>query len=321
MPDALADPLLRHRHARAFALAALAVAALVLAVALARLGGVLLAFGGPAIPQAAPMTVEQLVRGAESGAASLSSWHLFGNALPAADSRGVAAAPDTGLDLVLRGLFAGDDPKDGRAILVDGNGVERSVRPGDEVASGVTVDGVYPDRITLSRGGAIEALRLPRPEGGAAPQPAGGSGPGGIAIQNRPLPPSMVPQAAGGTLPGMPAPGQPFVTPGVSTAAIDWNAATAKLGVDAQQLAREVSVLPVMEGGRFVGVRVQAGRDNPLAAKLGLQPDDVVTAVNGIPLDSPARAAEVARTLSQAQSAEVTVRRDGATRKLRVDLP
>lgn len=321
MPDALADPLLRHRHARAFALAALAVAALVLAVALARLGGVLLAFGGPAIPQAAPMTVEQLVRGAESGAASLSSWHLFGNALPAADPRGVAAAPDTGLDLVLRGLFAGDDPKDGRAILVDGNGVERSVRPGDEVASGVTVDGIYPDRIMLSRGGALEALRLPRPDGAAAPSPTAASGPGGIAIQNRPLPPSMTPQAAGGALPGMPAPSQPFVTPSISTAGMDWNATTAKLGVDAQQLAREVSVLPVLENGRFVGVRVQAGRDNPLAAKLGLQPDDIVTEVNGVPLDSPARAAEVARTLAQANRAEVTVRRGGATRKLRVDLP
>lgn len=318
MPDALADLLLRHRHARAFALAALAAAAVALAIALARLGAVLLAFGAPAAPPATPMTVEQLVRGAESGAASVSSWHLFGNALPAADPRGIAAAPDTGLDLVLRGLFAGDDPKDGRAILVDGNGVERSVRPGDEVASGVTVDGIYPDRITLSRGGAIEALRLPRTEGGAAPAAAG---PGGVTVQNRPLPPSMTPQAAGGTLPGMPAPGQPFVTPNIATAGIDWNATTAKLGVDAQQLAREVSVLPVLENGRFVGVRVQAGRDNPLAARLGLEPNDIVTEVNGIALDSPARAAEVARTLAQASSAEVTVRRDGATRKLRVDLP
>jgi general secretion pathway protein C len=321
MTESTADLLLRHRHARAFALAAVAAAGVALAIALARLAAVLLAFGAPAAPPATPMTVEQLVRGAESGAASVSSWHLFGNALPAADPRGVAAAPDTGLDLVLRGLFAGDDPKDGRAILVDGSGVERSVRPGDEVASGVTLDGVYPDRVTLSRGGVIEALRLPRPDGGVAPAAASGSGPGGIAIQNRPLPPSMLPQAAGGTLPGMAAPGQPFVTPSVSTAGMDWNAATAKLGVDAQQLAREVSVLPVLENGRFVGVRVQAGRDNPLAAKLGLQPDDIVTEVNGVPLDSPARAAEVARTLAQANRAEVTVRRNGSSRKLRVDLP
>ncbi len=319
MSDVLADLMLRHRHARTVARAALAAAGLALAVALARLGAVVLAFGAPTAPPTTPMTVEQLVRDAESGAASLSAWHLFGNALPAADPRGVAAAPDTGLDLVLRGLFAGDDPKDGRAIIADGAGVERSYRPGEEIAAGVSLDGVYPDRVTLARGGAIEALRMPRSDAAPSAQAAGGGA--GITIQNRPLPPSMVPPAVGGTLPGTPAPGQLFVTPGVSTAAINWNAATAKLGVDARQLASEVSVLPVMENGRFVGVRVQAGRDNPLAARLGLQPDDIVTAVNGIALDSPARAAEVARTLAQASSAEVTVRRDGATRKLRVDLP
>jgi general secretion pathway protein C len=318
MPDLTADLLLRHRHARPIALAALAAAAVALALAIARVFAVLLGSGAPATPPPTPMTVEQLVRSAESGATSLASWHLFGNALPLADPRGVAAAPDTGLDLVLHGVFAGDSPRDGRAIIAGGDGGERQYRPGDEVAPGVTLDGVYPDRVTLSRGGAIEALRLPRPAADAAATArAGGDG---IVVQNRPLPAGIAPAAAT-PLPGMPAPGQPFVTPSVSTAGLDWNAATAKLGVDAQQLAREVSLLPVLEDGRFVGVRLQGGRDSALVGRLGLEPGDVVTAVNGIELDSPARAADVARTLASARSARVTVRRNGASRTINVELP
>jgi general secretion pathway protein C len=318
MPDATIDLLLRHRHARPIALAALAAAGVALALAIARLLAVLLGSGAPAAPPPTPMTVEQLVRNAESGAASLASWHLFGNALPLADPRGAAAAPDTGLDLVLHGLFAGDSPQDGVAIISGGAGSERQFRPGDEVAPGVTLDGVYPDRVTLSRGGVIEALRLPRPVADG-----GGDAPAGSirsAVQDGPLVSGTAP-SAGATLPGMPAPGQPFVAPSVSTAGIDWNAATAKLGVDAQQLAREVSVLPVMEDGRFVGVRLQGGRDAALVGRLGLEPGDVVTAVNGIELDSPARAADVARTLANARSARVTVRRNGASQTLNVELP
>jgi len=314
MPNALTDSLIRHRHARVIALAALAACGALLALALARVVLLLLSLGAPQVPPVQAISVEQLVRSAESGTASVASWHLFGNALPLADPRGVAAAPDTGLQLILMGVFAGDDPKDGRAIIADGAGGEEHYMVGAEVVPGVTLDGVYPDRITLSRGGIIEALRLPRPT-------AGGANPGGdgISVQNRPLPTGMAGSTPATTLPGTPAPGAPFVQPLVSTAGIDWNAVTAKLGVDAQQLGREVTALPVLEGGRFIGVRLQAGRDSPLA-RLGLQPGDVVTAVNGIELDSPARAAEVARTLATASAANVTVRRNGKSEKISVNL-
>jgi general secretion pathway protein C len=312
MTDGPASALLRHRHAGALATAALVAATVALLLSAGRMVLVALPASNPSLPEAPVVPVEQLVRQAEAGVASVASWHLFGNALPAADPRGVAAAPDTGLDLVLRGLLAADAPGDGRAIIADGNGNERGYVVGDEVAPGVVLDGVYPDRVTLSRGGAIEALRLPRP-GAAATE----GGPAAAIVPDR-RPPAGNPMPAPG---GVGSPSQPFVTPNVSTAGLDWNATTARLGVDAQQLAREISVLPVMEGGRFVGVRLQGGRDAKLVAQLGLEPGDVVTAVNGIELDSPARAAEVARSLAQATSASVTVRRDGTSRTLQVRLP
>ena len=309
MSEAFTQLLLRHRHARAFALAAFAAAAVALLIVLLRMVWLLASLGTSSLPASTPMSVEQLVQDAESGATSLASWHLFGNALPMRDSRaGALLAPDTGLALILRGVFAGENAQDGRAIIADGNDADRAFAVGDEIVDGVTLDGVYADRITIARGGVIETLRLPRDEAGAPPLTA--LSPAAI-VEPGPL-------AAG--LPGMRSTAAPFVTPSVSTSAFDWNAATGRLGVDAQQLAREVSVLPVMEDGRFVGVRLQGGRDAALISKLGLQPDDVVTSVNGIELDSPARAAEVARSLAQASAVRVTVRRNGKPHNLSVNL-
>jgi len=42
-----------------------------------------------------------------------------------------------------------------------------------------------------------------------------------------------------------------------------------------------------MINGKMTGVRLSGGPE-ALVAKLGLKPDDVVTSVNGMPLDSPA---------------------------------
>lgn len=309
MPEGLSQLLLRHRHARPIALVAFCAVALVLLVWVLRIALLLAPAGAPAVPPPPPISVEQLVQNAEAGAASLAAWHLFGNALPMRDPRaGAQFAPDTGLALVLRGVFAGDDEKVGRAIVADGNNPDRSYAVGDQITDGVTLDGVYPDRITINRGGSVETLRLPRGELGA---------PSAAANSPRAI---VEPGPFAATLPGTRSTAQPFVTPSVSTSAMDWNAATSRLGVDAQQIARDVSVQPVMENGRFVGVRLQGGRDATLIAKLGLLPDDVVTAVNGIELDSPARAAEVARSLAQSNAARVTVRRNGKPHNLSVNL-
>jgi general secretion pathway protein C len=58
-------------------------------------------------------------------------------------------------------------------------------------------------------------------------------------------------------------------------------------------------------------VRLSSTKEAALLTKLGLKPDDVVTAVNGIALDNPARGAELAQTLQNAERASVTVRRGG----------
>jgi general secretion pathway protein C len=168
--------------------------------------------------------------------------------------------------------------------------------------------------VLLLRGGVAETLRMARRDATATPSigavPAPTTPRGGVLRNTAPAP-----------LPGTAAAPTPFVNPVIAPVpGMDWNQATAKLGVDPTELARQVNALPVIEDGRFVGVRLVAGGDVPLLARLGLKPDDVVTAVNGIPLDSPSRAQQVAGSLAGAQSATVTVRRAGKSQNLSVSL-
>jgi general secretion pathway protein C len=321
MLDVLSEPLYRGKYARAAALACVAVTASLAALAASGFIWSLLALGDDPLPPPAPLPAEQLAAQAEARTgAAVGQWHLFGNALPSRDGRvAVSAAPDTGLDLVLRGVFAGDDPKDGRAIIGDRDGNDRSFSTGATIVDGVVLDGIYPDRVMLARNGQLEALRLPRADSAVAAQPPRGSNTR-MAQQTFPTPgvpgKSPLPNAAPANGVGA----EPFVNPVISMGTTDYQRATTALGMDPAELAKQVSVLPVLEGGKFVGVRLAAGRDVPAIAKLGLEPDDIVTMVNGIALDSPARASEVAASLANASSVTVTVRRNGRTQNLSVSL-
>lgn len=109
-------------------------------------------------------------------AANIAGWHLFGQADPGTGpgvGGGRAApidAPETRLNLTLRGLFATEDPERARAIIAAPNGEERSYRVEDELPGGAELSAIYADRIILQRNGRYETLRLPREslEGGAA---------------------------------------------------------------------------------------------------------------------------------------------------------
>lgn len=306
------DPRAHPRLAEALAIAGLAALAALVLLAALRLAWTLVDFTRDPLPAAGPRSVESLLADQAAQPVSIAQWRLFGNLAAAADARAALGAPDTDLKLTVLGVIAAEDPKAGLAILRSDQAGERRYAVGDEVLPGVTLDSVLPDRILLSRGGVLEALRLPREllPGVAGSQPP----PPGAAAAHPAATPSGAATTAAGTA-------QPFVTPNVVPAGIDWNRAMADLRVDPERLAREVSLLPVLEGGRMVGVRVSAGPNQALVNAMGLRPDDVVTAINGIPLDSPGRAAEVSRALANARSATIEVRRDGKIETLSVQVP
>jgi general secretion pathway protein C len=238
--------------------------------------------------------------------ARIGAWHLFGSQPAAIDLAALAAsAPETDLALQLRGVWADLDGQGVAFIAAEETG-ESAYRVGDEVSPGVSLKAVRADHVMLDRGGRIESLRLSdqaAPAGNtAARQSPAQRGP---AAGNRPAPPAsaalFVPPAGSNA-------------PGGSWSALQGGA------VDPAEIARNVSVLPVMEGGKLIGVRVSGGRDAALMSRFGLQPTDIVTAVNGQPLTDISRGREMIDQLRDSREVTVSVRRDGKMQDIKVRL-
>jgi general secretion pathway protein C len=237
---------------------------------------------------------------------SVSKWHLFGSA--AVVRAEVRNAPATQLRLLLKGTVAEGDPLAGMAVIADESGVERAYRSGESVPGGATLQEIYPDRVILQHEGVSETLNLPDQGVAAASAPAAASGPpprGLAGISGAPAP-------AGGALPN-----NVLFVPPPPTGQVDYSKLQQQFGVDPASLARQVTALPVMVNGKMTGVRLSGGPE-ALMSKLGLKADDVVTAVNGIPLDSPARLPQLQDSLKSASQITATVLRDGKPTTLSV---
>jgi len=282
----------------------------------ARLLWLLLGWSAP-LPEPLPYAPIADAGTAPPALSALSAWHLFGNASPLTDNRSLAAsAPTSTLDLTLVLVWAGRDPRRNMAIVRDAEGNEHNFRVGQEVAPGVRLDQVLPDRVLLSRGGVIEVLPLVREGAGAS----------STATASAPRSASKPGFATGGGVVSVPGPMISTATmgqvgaPNVPMAGIDLEAVRKQLGADPLELARTITPLPVMENGKLVGVRLHAGANQAVLSRLGLQADDIVTSVNGVALTDPSRIAGVVAGLGQSGKLSVNVRRNGKIETLSLDL-
>jgi general secretion pathway protein C len=237
----------------------------------------------------------------QTAAPSVARWHLFGTA-PAQPGSG-PGAPSSTLTLALRGTFAGRDPADGIAVIENAGEGERAWRVGEDVLPGVRLAAVHADRVVLSRNGVEETLVLPRDTqlapadivrvtpgrvgGGATVGPAG-------------------PAASAGATPAKAVPTAPLTLEQVRR--------------DPEALMRRVQVVPVLSDGKLAGVRFSAGTDVALLEQVGLQQGDVVTAVNGMAVDSVERGRQIMDSLGDANSVRVTVLRNGKPTEITVGL-
>src|SRR5688500_16296834 len=106
--------------------------------------------------------------------------HLFGNAAVQA-SGDAANAPPSSMPLVLAGVLATEDPKEGMAIIGESAQAAKVVSVGAQVPGGAQLHSVYADRAIIDRSGTLESVFLPRRSS---------------AVGSAPLPPPA-PQAAG----------------------------------------------------------------------------------------------------------------------------
>lgn len=262
-----------------------------------------LVVAGPVMPAPALPTAPG-ERRAEGGAAG-SIQGLFGQ--QSTTSRAAESAPASRSGLVLRGTVAAADATLGVAFIAEGEGAtDRSYRAGDSLPAGARLREVHADRVVIERGGALETLALTRlGDGGAAPARAAQSARpaaarGGAA--------AAAIEASGG-----------FLTTPINVGRPDLATARQVRAPDLASLVAEANIVPVLEGERVIGVRLRLP-DPALLDRLGLSAEDVITQVNGIPLDGPERRGELEQSLQRGGPVQLTVRRDGIDRQLTIGL-
>jgi general secretion pathway protein C len=191
---------------------------------------------------------------------------------------GTQAQTATTANLALTGTLATQDPSHGAAIITSDEGPSRVYSVGQDV-DGALLRSVYVDHVLLDRSGALETLRLRKPVADAN-EPTRSATLGGVA--------TLTAQAAASS-------DQP-------------NAQGSVL-----QLARSPIGLGSTHGFRVAGSTNLAALRNA-----GLRPNDIVTAVDGTPLDDYATAQYlIDQTLSG--PAVITVMRGGRPIELNVN--
>ena len=73
------------------------------------------------------------------------------------------------MPLVLAGVLATEDPKEGMAIIGESAQAAKVVAVGQQVPGGAQLHSVYSDRAVIDRGGTLESVFLPRQSGGGMP--------------------------------------------------------------------------------------------------------------------------------------------------------
>lgn len=171
----------------------------------------------------------------------------------------------------------------GSAIIGLADGRQVSVGVGEEIEPGLILRSVANDHVVMARGEALSRLMFTElPMGAAAPPP-----------------PPTEPQV---------------VTPqGAAPAEAGQAAAATPAGpsVDPARLMAQAGLRPRMQGLGINGFTVSGAGDGSALAAAGLRSGDVILAVNGQALDSPARIAGLRGQLSNSTSAEIRFERNG----------
>ena len=223
----------------------------------------------------------------------ISQAHLFGIYQQSAATPQAQDAPETRLNLVLKGVLAAEPMSKASVIISLGkNGKEDIYSIGDQVAS-ATLKEIYADRVILQRSGQLETLRMPDEYN------------------------------------------DDFITSSPSSqlldegdTQIDTSSPGAALSDIRQEILKNPTSfgkyaipVPYKQNGRIIGYRLRPQGDRTLFDVVGLDPNDVIVAVNGVQLDDPAEGLKALRELQSASQVNITVLRNGAEMPLQFDIP
>lgn len=223
----------------------------------------------------------------------ISKAHLFGLYQQSASSPKTQDAPDTRLNLVLKGVLSAEPMSKASVIISLGkNGKEDMYSIGDQVAS-ATLKEIYADRVILQRSGQLETLRMPDEYND-----------------------DFITSSPANDMPDQGSTQIDTSSPGAALSDI-----REEILKNPTSFGKYAIPVPYKENGRVVGYRLSPQGDRTLFDVVGLDPNDVIVAVNGIKLDDPAEGLKALRELQSTNQVNITVLRNGAELPLQFDIP
>lgn len=196
-------------------------------------------------------------------------------------------APETRLNLVLRGVLATVPMTSASAIIARGKkGKEEIYGIGDKLPGGVTIREIHPEHVILERKGQLETLRM---------------------LKNNSI--GKLTRSTATTE------NTQTLTPGETLKNI-------RQDILKNPMSFAEYALPVIvkENGKQIGYRLQPQKKGDLLAEMGIEPSDVITSINGIRLDNPKNGINALRKLSTATEVNITVKRNGVEVPLSIQL-
>ena len=167
-------------------------------------------------------------------------------------------------------------------------------RINDKVGGVATVKQVEWDRVILDRDGQDEILELAQPQGGSLPAP------------NR----AMAPVAE------QPAAANPHIKQVSETEySIDRSEVDSALD-NMNQLFTQMRAVPHFEGGKSVGFRLFAIRQNSIFDQIGLRNGDIIQSINGTDMNDPSKAMTLLQDLRNERQLSVAIMRNNAPKTL-----
>ncbi len=205
---------------------------------------------------------------------------------------------ETSLPLSLVGTVASSVREEARAsVRIDREGRVVTVRIGEEVIDGATVNRIERRRLVLENRGRLEALSLDEDE---------------AAIASRPAPSRSAARRA--------SPRRPPPRAATRAAPPNRNAATNEANLrDPSQIASQARFLPRYEDGtgRIVGIEVDSVRTGSLLEEIGMRNGDTIVEFNGLEIAGAEDASQLLSELADTEEFEVqVVGRDGTRRTL-----
>jgi general secretion pathway protein C len=191
--------------------------------------------------------------------------------VPAAREADRPAPPADGA--LLTGTIVSSKSADARTIISDSRGHQRVYARGDEIPDGGEVVEIHRDYVLVRRGGRLERLEFSSDV--------------------------VSPMSVSAT------PGTAHATPPEDQRKV----LRRRMFSHPELLLQLVGATAVMEDGQFRGYRVMQPNDPAFLESLGLRPGDLLTAVNGVPLDTPDYGAQVIDAMSDTGELTFTVER------------